>query len=318
MTTEIFPDLLAPFQKKESSKSSNAVQNGPPTKLDTTITAPKMKRKKLDPWEWHRKLKDQEAKRQMQVETQIQQNTIQYLAVKQLVADAMKETSSASRWTQSMTKIQDQFAQALVLKETIEGDEENEKINQPEQYNAPMENETSSEELPEKLRKENDEDDEETVNSIAGSWVEAAVHEVAVVVTQPAVSAPPKKTLGLLKGGGGNTPNRCNDGSQPPVFAISFPNPKVSMEAYFILYKQHELLQQTFSRNGVGTMSIEKIQQMKELCLENDTKLQELAGTILQDWKCKEEAIQKLWSTYIIYLLYILNARHCLHICFVE
>jgi hypothetical protein len=297
VTTETFPDLLAVFEKKPSSNPEpEAVSDKPRTKK-TANASSQAKRKRLDPWEWHRKLTDQEVKRRTQAEAQIQQNTIQYLAVKQLVADAMKETSTAYRWTKSITEIQDQFAQALVLKEAIDDvDMEEETTNHQEQNISQKSKGTNSEELPEKLKKEAENDDEETENSIAGSWVEGAVHEVAVVVTQPIVSTPPpKKTLRLLTGGG-NTPSRCNDGSQPPVFAISFPNPKVSMEAYFILYKQHELLQQTFSRNGVSTMSIEKIQQMKELCLENDTKLQELAGTIVQDWKDTEEAIHKLWG----------------------
>jgi hypothetical protein len=302
-TTETFPDLLAVFEKKPNSEPKPAVEKKPRSKKTANATT-QAKRKRLDPWEWHRKLTDQEVKRRTQVETQIQQNTIQYLAVKQLVADAMKETSTAYRWTKSITEIQDRFAQALVLKEAIDDvDMEEETTNQQEQNNSHKSKGASSEELPEKLKKETEDGDEETENSIAGSWVEGAVHEVAVVVTQPVVSTPPpKKTLRLLTGGG-NTPSRCNDGSQPPVFAISFPNPKVSMEAYFILYKQHELLQQTLSRNGVSSMSIEKIQQMKELCLENNAKLEELAGTIVQDWKDKEEAIHKLWGTFALAML---------------
>lgn len=309
VTTETFPDLLAVFEKKPSSEPKPVVEKKPRSKK-TTTAASQVKRKRLDPWEWHRKLTDQEVKRRSQVETQIQQNTIQYLAVKQLVADAMKETSTAYRWTKSITEIQDQFAQALVLKEAIDDvDMEQEVTNLQEQSNSQKSKGSNCEELPEKLKKEAENDDEETENSIAGSWVEGAVHEVAVVVTQPALATPPpKKSLRLLTGGG-NTPSRCNDGSQPPVFAISFPNPKVSMEAYFILYKQHELLQQTFSRNGISSMSIEKIQQMKELCLENDAKLQELAGTIVQDWKDKEEAIHKLWGKSVLLKFFSLSSR---------
>jgi hypothetical protein len=89
-------------------------------------------------------------------------------------------------------------------------------------------------------------------------------------------TAPTNTLLDLAKVGS------CNDGSQPPVFAICFPNPKASEEAYVVLHKQHELLQQTFSRSGVNQVSIEKMQ---------------LAGTILQDWKKNEAEVQKLWST---------------------
>ena len=214
-------------------------------------------------------------------------------------------------------------------------------------YNQMVETVTLNDTLPEKVKRHNnndandDDDDEETENSLAGSFnvdqERNAIQEVAVIVTTDNTNHAPKRNsmLELLSGKTTSTtgmtttntphattsPNQSsfkNDTTtasasssllkhQPPVFAISFPNPFCSQDAYYILHKQHELLQQTLSRNGVNQSSMEKIQQMKELAQENENKLHELAGTILQDWKIKEDEIQKLWNNYLSIAMEVLS-----------
>jgi hypothetical protein len=347
------PEMLSVFQKKKKPVETLPTTVASSTTAEATATTISIsageKQKKtsstsskprLDPWEWHEKLVSNESKRSTLMEQRYQSKQIQYTAMQQLVSDAIQETSLAYRWTTSISKIQDQFAQSLTLQETMNPAEHDYTsstdkssstngpidLDDPEAlYNQMVESVTLNDTLPEKVKTIPPEGEEATENSLAGSFniddERNAIHEVAVIVT---TTAPTKKNsmLELISSSAkniGTTINTTNISSpakitapgriasndtatlkhQPPVFAISFPNPYCSNDAYYILHKQHELLQQTFSRNGVNQISIDKMHQMKELCAENENKLQELAGTILQDWKTKESEIQKLWNNYL-------------------
>ena len=351
------PDVVSVFQKKPNVFESSTKL--PPTTTTASAakksgTAAATTKPKLDPWEWHDKLVSNETKRAALMEQRYQAKQVQYAAMQQLVTDAIQETSLAYRWTTSITKIQDEFAQSLTLKETMNlkdhqfvadivagaGGSLPYDLDDPEKlYDLMVETVTLNDTLPEKVRKPEpaNGDEEATENSLAGSFnidhERNAIHEVAVIVTT--TNAPKRNpVLELLAGttaaaatttthaatNNPTKPSSKNDlaatsasssslkQQQPPVFAISFPNPFCCHDAYYILHKQHEFLQQTLSRSGVNQSSIDKIQQMKELAQENESKLHELAGTILQDWKVKEEEIKKKWNNYLSIALEVLSS----------
>jgi hypothetical protein len=84
----------------------------------------------------------------------------------------------------------------------------------------------------------------------------------------------------------------------PPVSCIAFPNPHTNDEALGMLHKQHVLLSETLVRHVVSPAAKDKVQLLHELCRENATTLEQVAGAILSTAALQEENVQQLWSTY--------------------
>lgn len=257
-----------------------------------------------DLWQWHEMLVQAEAVRRASVQNKLDGNLQEYEAIRQLVADALQETAAACRWTTGIARAQEQLAQALTLPalKTPDDDDDNDLSIRKGGGDDLVTSVTDEDSLPEKLKGavDEEEDNETAAGALPGS---VTGHEVvaAVAVT---TTTPTKKLMGRNRE---TPPTACNDGSQPPVFSISFPNPEASEEAFYVLHKQHDVLQQTFARS-VPHASIEKAQMIKELCTEHVNKLDELAGGILKELQSDERELQKLWGTYppLSFCLYII------------
>ena len=265
------------FQKKTklstncSSFSTERTSEGT-TGIDSTALNVKSVAIPKDPLQWHTLLVETEAARRMCTKKRLEISEQDYSGLQQLMADALKETAAACRLTIGVAKAQEQLSNAHALPSIELEDEDGE---------TSVTYVTDLDSLPEKLKRA--EEDEENVRSSAALPGSGA--EIVAPVTPPSGKRCVQNWV---------TPT-SNDGSQPPVFSICFPNPETSDEAFYVLYKQHDLLQQAFART-ISSASIEKMQMIKELCSENVNKLEELASSIVKGLHTSEQNVRKLWG----------------------
>lgn len=253
----------------ESTNSASHITDSP---INRAVTRPQM-----NPWQWHEMLVETEAARRLSIQNELETNTKYLTAFRQILNDALEETMTACRLTAGLATAHEQLVQALVLPIAQQDDYEDDDLSLDDNLVMGSEDEC----LPEKL-KLNDDDDNETVEAAIPS---KANEEMEPPVTQNTTQARSEKNP------------TCNDGSQPPVFSISFPNPEASDEAVCVLYKQHNLLQQTLSR-VIPQAIVDKAYELKQLTTEDSKKLSEVVARVLHELQSTEQDVQKTWSTY--------------------
>lgn len=281
-------DIVGVFQKKKiPSASAKCKGNGAAAEKKTNFipeiddSTASIASPGKDLWQWHQSLVEAEAARRLAVERKLEDHAIEYSALQHLMNDALHETASACRWTTGMAKAQEQLALAHTLPPLEDDDED-----LPTVGDDMVASVTADDSLPEKLRADGDEEDNETAEGALPGTVTPSPELVLVATPSPKTSS---RSSSLSR-----DKLICNDGSQPPVFAISIPNPEASDEAFYVLHKQNDLLLQVFARTI--PQSVERVHLIKELVAENVDKLHELAGSILDRLSTSEKEVQRLWG----------------------
>lgn len=222
-----------------------------------------------NPWQWHQMLKEAETVRRITVAQKLKAAEKQVNPIQQLVTESVQETKKANRFIVGLAKAQERLAEALILPEEKQDIEDEEDLLEPADDNL-----SDVEDLPEKLRTE--EDDGTSVRSVAEDASSAAA----------AAEEKPKAAKSLLR----RVPS-CNDGSSPPVFSVTIPNVNASEETVYVLHKQHDVLQQTMARSIPSTKKIEELTEKVE------AKYVPFGPSeVVQKLQLTEEKVQLLWG----------------------
>jgi hypothetical protein len=277
------PTSVVPSSRPKMESSSSAARSSSTASaavVSTTASASSMSNNSAV-WRWHADLVAKEATRSATIGAAIQEHQTRYQALREIVSQqAVVETSAACRWTMGIAHAQTTLAASfgrMSLAKPLESDDD-----LTRRYQAVVDRVTEETSLPEKplrLGVDVDEIDSEVTTQGAdnGSVME---HIPPHFNEQQSLESSRSETAG------------------PPVSFIAFPNPHTNDEALGMLHKQHVLLSETLVRHVVSPAAKDKVQLLHELCRENATTLEQVAGAILSTAAAQEETIQQLWSTY--------------------
>jgi hypothetical protein len=266
--------------KLESSSSAERSVNTASAAVSSTVSASPLSNNSAV-CRWHADLVAKEATRSATIGAAIQEHQARYQALHEIVSQqAVVETSAACRWTMGIAHAQTTLAASfgrLSLAKPLESDDD-----LAHRYQAVVDRVTEETSLPEKpLRLGVDVDDVDSELTTQGADNGSVTEHSPPHHHEQQPESSRSETAG------------------PPVACIAFPNPHTIDEALGMLHKQHVLLSETLVRHVVSPAAKDKVQLLYELCRENATTLEQVAGAILSTAATQEENIQQLWSTCI-------------------